>query len=236
MADRLINSIAADAGFNGHLLDIGGGSGLVTQRLLERYPQAKVTLIDPAEQMCALAKNRFGDRIRVETLAGDQVDGWGLSADGALCSAAFHLMDEQTTLPSIAAVLKQGSVFAFNLWGHSFDETASLDRRVDWSVFVDQALSEYQEAALPPVKSAKRRPRNLKTLSEIGEKCRLQFQKKEIVEVQLDAKFHIEFAAMTPSWLGDIGAEKREQIIGRALELASGTSTIFYVDFSFVKM
>ena len=235
MADRLIDSLAADADFDGHLLDIGGGSGLVTERLLKRYPQAQITLIDPAEQMCALAKNRFGDRIRVETLAGDQVGSLGLSADGAVCSAAFHLMDEQTTMPSIAAALKPGSVFAFNLWGHSFDETASLDQRIDWLVFVNQALREHNVPTLPPVNKAMRRLRNLKTLCKTGENYGLQLTKKEIVAEQLDAKFHIEFAAMTPSWLGQLETNKREQIINRAMELAEGTSTIFCVDFTFSK-
>lgn len=237
MADRLIDQFPADGDFNGRVLDIGGGSGLVTDRFLQRHPQAQVTLIDPAEEMCRLAESRFGGRVKVENMAGDQIDSLRLSADGALCSAAFHLMDEQTTLPSIAAVLKLGSIFAFNLWGHSFDKTASLDQRVDWSLFVNQALQEYKEPLLSQdlAKNGQRRPRSLETLIEIGESCGLQFQQQEIIKEIVDAKFHIEFVAMDPRWLGDIEPQKRDQIIRRALKLAKGVSTVYRVDLCFVK-
>ena len=233
MADRLIDLVQAD--FNGHTLDIGGGSGLVAERFLERHPNARVTLIEPAQEMRRLAQLRLGDRIHIRDATIDEIEGLGFFADAAICNASFHLMNEQTTLPAIAAVLKSGSVFAANLWGHSFNETAPLEQKTDWSVFVNQALIENGESPLPRIKEEPRRLRNADTLLRVGEGCGLHLQEKEIVEESIEARFHIEFAAMAAAWLDHVEPEKREDITRRALELCVGIDTLFYVDFSFIK-
>ncbi|MGZ7048011.1 MAG: class I SAM-dependent methyltransferase [Methanobacterium sp.] len=42
-----------------NILDLGAGTGLLTQYLFERYPYSKFTLIDLSEEMLKLAKKRF---------------------------------------------------------------------------------------------------------------------------------------------------------------------------------
>ncbi|MDL2237465.1 class I SAM-dependent methyltransferase [Christensenellaceae bacterium OttesenSCG-928-K19] len=44
---------------NPRVLDLGGGTGLFSYYLLQRYPQAQVTLVDLSGDMLAVAKERF---------------------------------------------------------------------------------------------------------------------------------------------------------------------------------
>ena len=41
------------------VFDLGAGTGLFSQHVLEKYPQARFTLIDVAEEMLAVAEQRF---------------------------------------------------------------------------------------------------------------------------------------------------------------------------------
>ena len=50
----------ADAGFE--VLDLGAGTGLFSQQVLQKFPNAHFVLIDLAEDMLAAAKNRFAGR------------------------------------------------------------------------------------------------------------------------------------------------------------------------------
>ena len=233
MVDRLIDLIPSD--FAGHALDIGGGSGLLSERLLDRYSNASITLMEPAEAMRSLARHRLGTRVEIRDATSDRVGELGMVADAALCSASFHLMNEDTTLPSVAAALKPDSVFAVNLWGHSFQETAALDQKVDWTEFVNLALCESGERPLPHPNRAPPRLRSAEGLRRIGEACGLHLQDKQIVESRIESRFNIEFAAMTDTFLDHVASVKREHIINRALELCIGIDTIFSVDFRFIK-
>lgn len=53
------------------VLDIGGGTGLFTMFLLEKFPKANVTLIDLSEQMLHIARQRFSDNPNVEYIVDD---------------------------------------------------------------------------------------------------------------------------------------------------------------------
>lgn len=56
------------------VLDIGGGTGLFSMYVLQRFPQAKITLIDLSEQMLAQAKERFAGYDWFEYLAEDYTE------------------------------------------------------------------------------------------------------------------------------------------------------------------
>lgn len=51
LADSKIN--------NPRILDLGAGTGLLTQLLWEKHPEARFQLVDMAEEMLNIAKNRF---------------------------------------------------------------------------------------------------------------------------------------------------------------------------------
>lgn len=233
MVSQLLEFIPNE--FDGHALDIAGGSGLLTEHLLERHPKARVTLVEPAEEMRALASRRLGNRIEIRDSTSDKLDKLGLVADAAFCSASFHLMNEETTLPSVASVLNKGSVFAVNLWGHSFDETIAMDQKIEWMQFVDQALCEYEQPAMRRPKKTLRRIKCEDGLRKIGEVCGLHLLKTKIVTAEIETQFNIEFAAMDFNFLNHVETNIRKQVINRALKLCHGVDTISYVDLSFEK-
>ena len=233
MVNRLLACMPEE--FNGHALDIAGGSGLLSQHLLKKFPNARVTLVEPAENMRALALRRLGDQIEIQNVTCDKLDTLNIIADAALCSAAFHLMDEQSTLPSVATALKPGAMFAVNLWGHSFDETATLDRKMNWTQFVDEALIE---SNLPPMKHSKKPMQKVKCeveLNKIGAQCGLHLVGKTIVTDEIATSFNIEFAALNSSFPHPMSVETRAQVINRAIELCHGVDTITSVDLKFEK-
>ena len=234
MVERLLDFIPKK--FDGHAIDIGGGSGLLAEHLLGRHPKARVTLVEPAEEMRALVSHRLGNRIEIRDTTSDQLDKLGLSADAAFCSASFHLMNEETTLPSVASVLKKGSVFAVNLWGHSFDETIALDQKVEWMQFVDRALREFDQPPMSRPKKTVRRIKSADGLRKIGNLCGLHLLETKIVTAEIETQFNIEFAAMDFNFLNKISTDIRKRVIDRALQLCRGVDTISSVDFNFEKV
>lgn len=53
------------------VLDVGGGTGIFTEHLLRRYPEARVTLIDFSDKMLELAKQKFEHFSNVTTVCDD---------------------------------------------------------------------------------------------------------------------------------------------------------------------
>ena len=234
MVNRLLEFIPKE--FDGHALDIGGGSGLLAEHLLDKYPKSCVTIVEPAEEMRVLASRRLGNRIEIRDAISDKLDSLGFIADAALCSASFHLMNEETTLPSIASVLKKGSVFAVNLWGHSFDEAIALNKKVDWMQFVDQALGEFHQLPMHSPKIIAPRIKSEEGLRRIGMACGLHLLETKIVLTEIETQFNIEFAAMSNNFLHQFEKDIRKQIIKRALLLCNGVDTISSVDICFEKI
>ncbi len=234
MVSRLLEFIPKE--FDGHALDIGGGSGLLAEHLLENFPKSRVTLVEPAEEMRAMASRRLGNRVEIRDAKSDKLDNLDFVADAALCSASFHLMNEETTLPSVASVLKKGSVFAVNCWGHSFDKAIALNKEVDWIQFVDQALSEFDQSPIHYPKKTTPRIKSEEGLRKIGKACGLHLLETKIVITEIETQFDIEFAAMDSNFLRRVEKDTRKQVINRALNLCRGVDTISSVDLLFEKV
>ena len=234
MVERLLEFIPND--FNGYALDIAGGSGLLAEHLLIRHPNTRVTLVEPAEEMRILAAHRLGDQVEIKDVTSDKLDQLGVTADAALCSASFHLMKEEITLPSVASALQPGAVFATNLWGHSFDEAIDLNQKADWMEIVDHVLSEFNQPPLHRPKQPARRIKSAQGLQKIGAKCGLHLVEKKIVTTEIKTQFNIEFAAMDPKFLNHVDLDIRKQIIDRAIKVCRGVDTISTVDLCFEKI
>ena len=56
---------------NPRILDLGAGTGLLTQLLYEKHPESEFTLIDLSEEMLNVAKERFSDLINFQYILGD---------------------------------------------------------------------------------------------------------------------------------------------------------------------
>ena len=98
----------------GLITDLGCGSGLSTELLQERWPQADITAVDRSPAMLARARERVPQARVVEADIGD-TNQWSSAAaqDLLLANASLHWLPEHDTLlPLLLAQLRPGGVLA----------------------------------------------------------------------------------------------------------------------------
>lgn len=97
------------------ILDIGAGTGLLSEMLLARYPRARITLLDISEKMLEVARTRFFGKEQVRYLAADYSREAIPGRYDLICSALsiHHLTheDKQALFFKIFAALNPGGLF-----------------------------------------------------------------------------------------------------------------------------
>jgi tRNA (cmo5U34)-methyltransferase len=91
-----VEVLAALARADGHVLDLGGGTGALSSALLDGLPYARVTVLDVDPQMLAEARRRlarFGDRVAFQE--GSFLDPLP-TADAVVASLALHHVHDLT--------------------------------------------------------------------------------------------------------------------------------------------
>ncbi|MDF1662512.1 MAG: class I SAM-dependent methyltransferase [Planctomycetota bacterium] len=236
MAKRLIENASFSKDHGAKVLDLACGSGLVSEVLFGQFPRVKLHLCDPSETMLNLSRDLFGDRVQsyLQKAARD-IKSMALNFDAILCSAAFHLMDEDAVLESVAQRLKPGAVFVCNLWGHSFDETAGLDSSQDWRPVVRKALKESGQDIPKWPASGGARLRSRQKLREIAEKHGLELDLCQVDKDLVPGAFTIAFLAMRESWPADMDKDTREAVLARAMELMPEQEPCYTVRLRFRK-
>jgi trans-aconitate 2-methyltransferase len=109
---RLVG-IAPDA----TVLDVGCGTGLVTEALLELVPRGRVLALDASAEMVALARSRLGDRATVwcQDALELELDG---SVDAIVSTAALHWVTDHDRLwARLAGALRPGGVLEVQCGG-----------------------------------------------------------------------------------------------------------------------
>lgn len=121
----------------GSILEIGCGTGYLTEKLTERFPLARVAALDLSEAMIAQAKERLNDRQgQVDFIVGDAEEltfatNRTSRFDLIISNAAFQWFNEPSrTVRSYMRLLRMGGIFAFATFGpktfselhHSFRE------------------------------------------------------------------------------------------------------------------
>lgn len=72
VAARLIETLPEPGGFGaGRILEVGCGSGVLTEPLRRRYPDASLCVIDVAEGMVAAVRERWGEDPRMDFVVAD---------------------------------------------------------------------------------------------------------------------------------------------------------------------
>jgi SAM-dependent methyltransferase len=123
-ADAVTWALAPAERPHAHLLDLGAGTGKLTEALLDRAgPGGRVTAVDPDPAMLAQLRYRHPSVDAREGSAED-IPLPDASVDAVLVGQAFHWFDRDRAMPEIARVLRPGGVLAA-LWIGS-------DVRVDW--------------------------------------------------------------------------------------------------------
>jgi tRNA (cmo5U34)-methyltransferase len=112
------------------ILDIGAGTGLLSALLLQRYPDASLTLLDISDQMLNVAHERFSGNPDVRYITCDySIRDLGGPYD-LVCSALsiHHLLheDKQALFRRVYGALNPGGVFVNA--DQAAGETPALDR------------------------------------------------------------------------------------------------------------
>ena len=101
-----------------HVLDIGCGNGIVTDRLMSKYGGSKYTLVDASAEMLALCRQRFLDR-RVDYIQSyfSEFDFPIATYDLAVAGFSLHHCDgeeKQQLFKKIHTALKPGGLFVIS--------------------------------------------------------------------------------------------------------------------------
>ncbi len=99
----------------GAILDIGCGTGLLLQRAARRFPAARLTGIDPAEEMIRVAQSSAPEGASVRFVHGlaEQQPFADSSFELVLTTMSFHhWTDQAQALREVRRVLAPGGVFA----------------------------------------------------------------------------------------------------------------------------
>jgi len=113
------------------ILDIGAGTGLFSALMLQKFPDALLTLVDLSESMLSIAKERFSERSDVRYITGDYSSVDFAGRYDLICSALsiHHLVheDKHRLYKKIFDSLNPGGMFvnADQVLG----ETANINRR-----------------------------------------------------------------------------------------------------------
>jgi tRNA (cmo5U34)-methyltransferase len=112
------------------ILDIGAGTGLLSALMIQKFPDAQLTLVDLSESMLGMAQERFADRKDTRYIAGDysSVD---FAGQYDLCCSALsihHLEHEEKhrLYKKIFDALKPGGMFV------NADQVQGETRAINW--------------------------------------------------------------------------------------------------------
>ncbi len=119
-AEQLDIAIAElESAREGWILDLGAGSGLVAEQLLERLPGSRVLCVDLSERMLELARRRlerFGDRFELAHVDLEAEEAELLERDyaAAIAVQAFHNLShlrQVVTIRLLSETLPAGALF-----------------------------------------------------------------------------------------------------------------------------
>ncbi len=101
-----------------HLLDAGGGLGVLSESLLTAYPTLRVTLFDRPE-VIAQAQTLLAPNPRLTLRAGDLFSAWPNTADTVLLARVLHDWDDEAALRILqqarAALPRGGGIFIIEM-------------------------------------------------------------------------------------------------------------------------
>ncbi|PAF31394.1 class I SAM-dependent methyltransferase [Paenibacillus sp. 7516] len=98
-----------------HILDLGAGTGLLSGMLLQKYPNARLTLMDISEKMLRMARPRFAGTDQVQYVVGDYTKhAFTSSYDMIISSLSIHHLthvDKKNVFGTVYKMLEPGGLF-----------------------------------------------------------------------------------------------------------------------------
>ncbi len=100
---------------NPRVLDLGAGTGLLTMFLLEKYPNARVTLVDLSDNMLNEARMRFKDNANINYLNEDYITNqYSEKFDIIMSSLSIHHLnseEKKNIYDKYVGLLNDGGIF-----------------------------------------------------------------------------------------------------------------------------
>jgi SAM-dependent methyltransferase len=220
---RLIDMLPAD--LHGEVLDIGAGSGLTSELLLDRHPNCRVTLIEPARGMIDIARTHLAGRpARFLAMGLDGPPVHDLRAVAAVASASMQFLDFEPAFAALARIIEPGGHVAFNLWYHHWEETAaSGEGMYGWIPIAEAACREAGldiDVPRPPAPVPKTRPQLMSATRRHGFELLAEHRDNDVSPVA----YGVDFMAMDKRWpLPEMDPTMREALLQRMRELAEGS-------------
>ncbi|MER5437725.1 class I SAM-dependent methyltransferase [Streptomyces sp. NPDC002790] len=127
----MLDTVEAVAGRSPRVLDLACGTASITQRLLQRLPEAHSTCVDIDPALLTIARGHFADDDRVTFVEADlTAPDWAAqlphtSYDAVVTATALHWLDTQPLrrlYGTLAELIREGGVF-LNA-DHMYDESA----------------------------------------------------------------------------------------------------------------
>jgi trans-aconitate 2-methyltransferase len=135
---------------SGHetVIDAGCGTGRVTELLVDRLPHGRVIAVDGDANMVAKARERFGDRVRVEQQDLLELD-VGTPADAIFSNAVFHWIgDHDTLFRRLHGALRPGGCLVAQCGGFgNIDKVREISGPGPWLYATGEETEERLRAA-----------------------------------------------------------------------------------------
>ena len=138
---ELYDDIYAQVHGDPAVLEIGAGTGLVTEALLARR-LASLVVVEPAAELVAFIRERLRDDRLTLITSGFVEAAISDSFDLIVCAAAFHWLDPDAALARVRALLRPGGTWA--MWWNSYRNHGVGDP------FADAITPLLEGIALPP--------------------------------------------------------------------------------------
>jgi SAM-dependent methyltransferase len=217
---RLIEMLPAD--LQGTVLDIGAGSGLTSELLLDRHPRCEAILIEPSGAMLDIARVRLaGRRARFYVMGLDEAPAHALQAVAAVASVSMQFVDLDPAFAVLARVMAPGGQVAFNLWYHHWEETAGIEGMSGW-LSVARAACLEAGLEMPPSQS----PPKFKTRAEMmsaSDRHGFRLLSEHRDEDRTPVAVGVDYQSMGADWpVKSLEPAARTALLGRMQELAQG--------------
>lgn len=146
------------------ILDLGAGTGLFSEFILQKYPNAKITLVDLSQKMLDIAQKRFSSNKNITIIQQDFTNFKGEKLyDAVISSLAIHHLEDKAKAGlynTIFSLLKPSGIFinAEQVAGESEYFSLLYDKEWRKKVEASDLSREEIDASYERIKLDKRTP------------------------------------------------------------------------------
>ncbi|MGV1036786.1 MAG: class I SAM-dependent methyltransferase [Candidatus Nanopelagicales bacterium] len=132
-----------------HIVDVGAGTGQLSQRLRALDPDVAVTAVEPDERMRQVLAANIGQE-RVVAGSAEEIPLPDTSVDGALAAQMWHWVDPARACDELGRVIKPGGVLGI-LWNLRDDRVAWIAELNEQVPLADtyQWFKDHERPTLP---------------------------------------------------------------------------------------